>query len=49
MENVIDWKQRSIGLIEIRQSGTTYRLYVAGSMKYQSSDYSFIRHEYDKY
>ena len=48
MEKVIEVKQTSIGVIEIRFNGSMYMLYINGSMNKQSSDYSYIRSEFDK-
>ena len=43
-------KVTSLGLIEVRElGGCRYGLYVAGTLKMQSSDLDFIMREFDKY
>ncbi len=37
------------GLVEVKQSGASYALYVAGQLKMSSYDLNFIMDEYDKY
>ena len=48
MENVIQSKHTSNGVIEIRQSGSDYCLYVNGSLQAYSSDFGTIKQKYDQ-
>lgn len=43
-------KVTSLGLVEVRDlGGCRYGLYVAGTLKMQSSDLDFIMREFDRY
>jgi len=42
-------KKGPYGLVELRQEGSMYVLYVAGSIKGQSSDLNFMMREFDRY
>ena len=45
----LESKSTSIGHVEIKQgSDCWYQLWVDGELKEQSSDYNFIKSEYDK-
>lgn len=48
MENVLQSKHTNNGVIEIRQYGSDYRLYVNGSLQAYSSDFSTIKQKYDQ-
>lgn len=49
METRVTSKNTSMGFIEVKQSGTDYRLYVDGVLKSYSSDLNYIMGEYDRY
>ena len=42
-------KTTSYGLIEVRQEGSWYGLYINGQLKEQSADLNYILREYDRY
>ena len=41
-------KTTSYGLVEVRQEGTMYVLYVNGSISMQSADLNYILREFDR-
>lgn len=45
---IVAYKQTSIGMVEIRESGGMYMLYVGGQLSCQSYDYAFIFSEYER-
>lgn len=42
-------KSTRYGLVEVKQEGSSYALYVAGELKYSSADLNFIMSKYDEY
>lgn len=42
-------KKGSYGLVEIRQEGSDYVLYVGGTIKEISKDLNYILRQYDRY
>ena len=48
LDKVIASKYTGIGMVEIRFNGSMYQLYINGSMSKQSSDYDYIRSEFEK-
>lgn len=42
-------KRTSYGLVEIREQGSRYGIYVNGELKESSSDLNYILQRFDKY
>ena len=49
MDRVLKAKTTSYGLVELRASGTSYGIYVAGRLKLSTSDLVYAIQEFDRY